>query len=196
MKTNISTTFEVHTADSAPAGSRAALESAQQSLGSIPNLFGVFAESPATLRAYAAVGSILEASSMFTATELQVVLLTASFVNDCEYCVAAHTAIAGASKVSKEVIKSLRDGSEIADARLEALRLFTKAVVERRGWVEGNEVRSFLDAGFTKGHVLEVILGVAFKTLSNFTNHIAATPVDAQFQRFAWSKPEGCRTNR
>ena len=182
--------FEIHTLASAPDDSKPVLEGAKQAFGSIPNLFAVFAESPAAVKAYAELASILGKSSAFTPEELQVVLLTTSFENECEYCMAAHTAIAGMQRVPQDVIKSLRDGTEIADPRLEALRVFTGAVVKERGWVSEQDVRAFLDAGYTKGHLLEVILGVAFKTLSNFTNHVAATPVDAQFQRFAWSRPQ------
>lgn len=182
------TSFQVHTLESAPEQSKHLLTVAKTKFGSIPNLLGVFAESPATLRAYLDLGEALENSSAFDPTELQIVLLTTSFENDCDYCMAAHTAIAGMQKVPQDVIKSLRDGTAIADPKLEALRAFTRAVVQQRGVVSPLEVRAFLAAGYTKRHLLEVIVGVAFKTLSNFTNHVAATPVDAPFQRFAWSK--------
>ncbi len=188
------TTFEVHTIDSAPQESKPVLERAKRSFRSIPNLYGVFAESPAALKAYSDLHSILETSTAFTPAELQVVLLTTSFENDCEYCMAAHTAIAGMQKVPQDVIKSLRDGTEIADPKLEALRAFTRTVVQQRGVVSPLEVRAFLAAGYTKQHLLEVILGVAFKTLSNFTNHVAETPLDAPFQRLAWSKPQVAAT--
>ena len=181
--------FEVHTIESAPELSKPVLEEAQKSFGSIPNLFGVFAESPATLRAYAELGSTLEKSLALDPTELQIVLMTTSFENDCEYCMAAHSAIAGLTRVPQHVIKSLRDGSPLADRRLEALRVFTRAVVQKRGNVTAQDLGAFSDAGYTRRHVLEVILGVSFKTLSNYVNHVAETPVDAAFQRLAWSRP-------
>jgi AhpD family alkylhydroperoxidase len=181
--------FEVHNIESAPERSKPVLEAAQKSFGSIPNLFGVLAESPATVRAYAELGSTLEKSSAFDPTELQVVLMTTSFENDCEYCMAAHSAIAGLSKVPQPVIKSLRDGSPLLDPRLEALRVFTRAVVQKRGEVTAEDIGAFANAGYERRHVLEVILGVSFKTLSNYVNHIAETPVDAPFQRMAWSRP-------
>lgn len=185
------TTFEVHTLDSAPEAARPHLEAAAQAFGAIPNLFGVFAESPALLEAYLEVGRILEKSGSFDATELQVVLLSTSFDSGCTYCVAAHSAIAAGHKVPQDVVRALRDGTPLPNPKLEALRTFTRAVVRERGWVGGDAVRAFLDAGYTRRHVLEVILGVGFKTLSNFTNHVADTPLDRQFQRLAWSRPEG-----
>jgi AhpD family alkylhydroperoxidase len=184
------TTFDVHSTDTAPEASRPHLEKAAAAFGSIPNLFGVFAESPALLEAYLDVGRILEESSSFDATELQVVLLATSFDNGCDYCMAAHSGIAAAHKVPQDVVRSLREGTPIADAKLEALRVFTRAVVQRRGWVPDEEVRAFLDAGYTRRHLLDVILGVGFKTLSNYANHIANTPLDRQFQRLAWSRPD------
>ena len=102
---------------------------------------------------------------------------------------AAHTAIAGMQKVPPDVIRSLRDGTPLDDPQLEALRAFTRAIVEKRGWVSDDDVKAFIDAGYLKRHLLEVILGVGFKTLSNYANHVAETPVDANFQRFAWSSP-------
>jgi AhpD family alkylhydroperoxidase len=184
------TTFEVHTIESAPEQSKPVLAEAKKNFGSIPNLFGVFAESPAILEAYANLGSILEKSTLFDPTELQVVLLTTSFENDCDYCMAAHSAIASMQKVAPDLIQSLRNGAPIQEPKLEALRMFTRAVVQEGGFVPEAELESFFAAGYTKRHVLEVILGVGFKTLSNFANHIAATPLDASFQRFAWSRPE------
>ncbi len=184
------TTFQVHTIESAPEGSQRSLTTAKRKFGSIPNLLGVFAESPAMLRTYLDFGETLENASAFDPTELQIVLLTTSFENDCDYCMAAHSAIAGLQNVPEDVIQSLRDGTPIGDPKLEALRTFARRVVEERGFVAEEDVQSFLAAGYMKRHILEVVLGVGFKTLSNFTNHIAETPLDRQFQKRAWSRPE------
>lgn len=188
------TTFEVHTTESAPAESQPVLAEAKKKLGAIPNLFGMLAESPAILEAYANLGSILEKSALFDSTELQVVLMTTSFENDCQYCMAAHSAIASMQNVPADVVQSLREGTAIADPKLEALHVFTRAVVQQRGMVSLRELEAFLVAGHTKRHVLEVVLGVGLKTLSNYANHIADTPVDAPFQRLAWSRPQATST--
>ncbi len=181
-------TLALHTIESAPAESKPLLEKAQKTYGSIPNLLATFAESPALLQAYMDLGALFDQSTAFDATERQVVLLATSFENDCEYCMAAHTAIAAMQGVPSDVVQSVRDGDLIADAKLQALHAFTRVVVKRRGWVTDDDVQAFLDAGYTKRHVLEVILGVGLKTLSNFTNHVATTPLDEQFQAFAWSR--------
>ncbi len=184
------TTFQVHTIDSAPEESKHLLTAAKETFGSIPNLLGVFAESPAMLQTYLDLGKILESTSAFDPTELQIVLMTTSFENGCDYCMAAHSAIAGLQDVPEDVIQSLRDGTPIRDPRLEALRAFVRTVVEKRGFAAEEDVEAFLAAGYTKRHILEVILGVGFKTLSNFTNHIARTPLDRRFQKRAWSRSQ------
>lgn len=177
--------FKVHTKETAQAKSAEQLAAVGKSLGFIPNLFGVLADSPATLNAYLTMGSIFDQST-FSPTERQVVILAASRVNECRYCMAAHTVVAGMQKVDANVIDALRTDKVIADKKLQALRTFTVAVVEKRGWVNDNDVAAFLAAGYNQGQVLEVILGISFKTISNYVNHIAGTPLDAAFAPKAW----------
>ncbi len=181
--------FTVHTIDTAPADAKPILEKAQKSNGFVPNLYGVFAEAPNVLAAYGEVGERFGQSTL-TAVERNVVWLTNNFENNCHYCVPAHTAIAKSQKVPDDVIEALREGRPIPDAKLEALRQFTVAMIVNRGDVDAGAVQAFLDAGFTKANVLEVILGIAHKVLSNYANHLADTPVDAQFQPFAWTHPQ------
>ena len=83
----------------------------------------------------------------------------------------------------------LRDGGALADPRLEALRQFTVRVLETRGRVPEAEVATFLEAGFTRTHALEVVLGIAVKVMSNYTNSLAGTPLDEEVKR--WAPNEG-----
>ena len=86
------------------------------------------------------------------------------------------------------ITEALRNETALPNARLEALRDFTLSVVRGRGEVDESEVQAFIDAGFTQRQILEVVLGVAQKVMSNYTNHLTRTPVDAPFQPFAWNK--------
>jgi len=181
-------TFPIQTLESAPTGSRAILEGTRKSLGFVPNLLGVFAGAPAALAAYTQLGSIFDTTS-FSPTERQVILLTTSFENECGYCMAAHSTLASMQQVPADVIEALRTGEPLPDPRLEALAGFTRKIVQEAGWVSPAEVRSFLDAGFSQPQVLELLIGVAMKTLSNYTNHISETTVDEAFQPQAWSAP-------
>lgn len=178
--------FDIHTIETADAPAAEMLGDINRAYGFIPNLYGIFAESPSALRAYMTMGKIFDDSS-FSATERQLIILAVSRYNECDYCIAAHTVVAGMQKVPTDVIDSIREDHPINDDRLEALRMFTTAVVEKRGWVSDDDLSAFLAAGFSRAQILEVILGVSFKTLSNYTNHIADTLLDKAFETGAWS---------
>ena len=179
------TNFPVLNLDSAPSNSKPLLQSTQNTFGFIPNLIGVMASSPAVTEAYLSVAKIFAKSSL-TATEQQIVLLTVSHFHECRYCMAAHTAIAGMQNVDTEIVQAIRDNLPISDKKLEVLRLFTKQLVENRGWVNDADIQVFLDVGYKNSQILDILVGVAQKTLSNFTNHIAKTPLDNQFADVAW----------
>ena len=179
--------FKLHTMESAPAGSASALEAVLKSFGFTPNLFTVLAASPSALKAYLQLGQLMEESA-FTPVEQQVIFLATNVENNCAYCVAAHSFVArNVAKVSTETIDALRNAGVLPDAKLNTLAEFTRAVVHKRGWVaDSQEWKDFLAAGYTQQHILEVVLGVAMKTLANYVNHIAETPVDAVFAGEAW----------
>jgi len=182
--------FDVHSKNDAPADSRPILAQAEENYGMVPNLYGVMAENPGTLKAYTEISGAF-AESGLSAAEQQVVAIAASVENGCTYCVAAHSAIsAGQQLFDEATLKALRNGQPLQDDRLEAVRSFTRTVVEKRGWLDDHELSAFLDAGFEKKDVLAVVTGVAMKTLSNFTNHLAETPLDEAFSDFAWEAPE------
>lgn len=181
------TTFTIHNLDSAPAESKPFLQAAKDKFGMVPNLIGLLGEAPNAVEAYLTMSDLFSKSS-FSPTERTVVWLTIIFDNNCDYCMVAHTAIGGMEGVDASVMEAIREGRHLADARLEALRQFTSAMVIDRGWAGAERLEAFFAAGYTQQNVLEVIVGIAHKTLSNYANHIAATPVDAPFQKFTWSK--------
>lgn len=179
--------YTVHSIDTAPAAAKEILTGARKSYGFLPNLLAVMAEAPALVKAYRALSEAFEQTS-FNPSERQVVLLTASYENGCDYCVAAHSVIAGMQQVSGDVVDAIRSGAPIADRKLEALRRFTSAIVVSRGLPSEPELAAFESAGYGRAQVLEVVLGVGMKTLSNYTNHIAGTPLDREFASAAWAK--------
>lgn len=180
--------FEIHSVENAPESARPLLEGAQKKLGFVPNLYRVMAAAPPLLEAYNQLGELWAKTSL-SVVERQLVLLSVSFANECEYCMAAHSAIAAMEKMPEDVRTALRSGAPLPDAKLEALRSYTLKVVQKRGWVDEADVKALLDAGYGQQTVLEVNLGVGYKTLSNYTNHVANTPVDEAFQPFEWSSP-------
>ena len=179
------TNFKVLTADTAPSQAKELLQNTEKNFGFLPNLIGVLANSPALTEAYLTVAGIF-AKSGLNATEQQIVLLTVSHYHECCYCMAAHTAIAGMQNVDNEIIQAIRDNQPLKDQKLQVLRQLTHSLVDNRGWVSETEVQAFLDAGYQQSHLLDILVGVAQKTMSNFTNHIASTPLDDAFEEVAW----------
>lgn len=183
------TDFPVHTVDTAPQASKKLLESTESRVGFIPNLMATMAEAPALLESYVTLGGIF-AKTDLSETERQIILMTNNRLNGCTYCMAAHTTISKRAGVPEDVIHALRTDTPIADTKLEALRQFSIIVNETRGWPSDAQVQDLIAAGYSRQTVLEVVLGTAFKVLSNYTNHIAETDVDAAFSPNAWSDAE------
>ena len=180
--------FEIHTLDSAPDASRALLEDSYKAFGRVPGLHAVMAEAPALLDGYKHLHRVFQQDTSFDKDELTVVWQTINVEHECHYCVPAHTGIAKMMKVDDAISNALRNETPLPNERLEALRTFTLQVVRQRGVVSDADLQAFFEAGFTKRQVLEVVLGVAQKVMSNYTNHLAETPVDAPMQAFSWQK--------
>lgn len=184
--------FRIHTPNSAPDRSKEILAQAQAKYTFVPNLLGVMAEAPALLKAYTTLSGIFDETS-FSTTEKQIVLLTVSHLNDCTYCMAAHSTIAAMQGVPSDVIQALRNDVPIDDIKLEALRTLTHEMAATRGYPSEGSVSAFKAAGYSERQLLEVVLGVGFKTLSNYTNHLAHTPLDDAFKPKQWRK-ESCES--
>jgi AhpD family alkylhydroperoxidase len=127
------------------------------------------------LKAYQTLFALGQTSSLSPA-EQQLVFIAMRAIHGCEYCVAGHTYLGRAAKLDESALQALRNGKPIPAPRLQALRSFAEAVVRERGFVGDVAVDSFLAAGFTKAQVLEVVLIISCKTISNYVNHIAHTP--------------------
>lgn len=181
------TTLTIHTIESAPAGSKPLLEGSVKSFGMLPNLHGVLASSPQTLDAYQKLHQLFMDTS-FNAEELTVVWQGINVEHGCHYCVPAHTGIAHSMKVDPALTEALRNEQPMPNEKLQALYDTTLIIVRNRGHISQVELEQFYAAGYGEQQVLEIILGLSQKIISNYSNHIANTPVDASFKKFAWSK--------
>lgn len=180
------TSFAVHTLESAPAESRPLLEGIRKAFGFVPNLYAVFAESPAALKGALAIAEAFSKSTL-SPTEQQLVALAVSEANDCQFCVAVHSTIAKhAAKADPVLVAATRNREPLPDARLDALVNFTRKLVEQRGFLPDADVETFLRAGYTKAQVIEVLLGVGMKTFNNYMDHLAHVPLNQQFKAEAW----------
>ena len=154
--------------------------------GFVPNLGRSLAPSPNALEAYTTLSKLFEASSLSDA-ERQVVLLTASRFNECEYCTSVHSTTAEKTGLEWPTIEKIRNRESLETPRLEALRSFTEAVLTHDGIVPEDVWTEFTESGFQTAQALEVVLGVTLKTLTNSVNRMIETPLDDQFQKRAWS---------
>ena len=91
-------------------------------------------------------------------------------------------------KVSDEISNALRDETPLPTAKLEALRTFTLQMVRNRGNVTEEQIQTFFAAGYSHRAILDVVLGLAQKTMSNYINHMAQTPVDEVFHPLLWKR--------
>lgn len=161
------------------------LDYAQKQVGFVPNMYRGMAHAPAVLSTYLHGYGLFRKEAGFTPAEQEVVFLAVSAANGCNYCTAAHSMIADKkSGVPADVLEAIRAGRSIPNARLAALYTFTQAMVRTQGMPDEGTVKTFLAAGFDEVKVLYVILGIAVKTLSNFSNHVFATPVDEVFAAY------------
>lgn len=179
--------FTRHTIDSAPEKSKEFLAASNKEMGSVPVLYAVMAESPEILTAYKQLHEQFTATS-FDKDELTVVWQTINVEHECQYCVPAHTAIANMMQVDPLITEALRNKQPLPSEKLQALHEFTLAVVRQRGFVTDAQVSAFFAAGYQQKQVLEVILGLSQKVISNYVNHVAHTSVDPLFKAFAWQK--------
>ncbi len=178
--------FTKHSIDSAPEEAKENLRYAEKAYGFLPNLYRNMAEAPTLFEGYLKLSDIFSKNS-FSETERQIILMTNNRLNDCKYCMSAHTAISKGAGVADDVIEALRNNTPIADAKLEALRQFSAIINETRGNPTDAQIQAMLDAGYTKQNVLEVLVGTSLKILSNYTNHITNTQLDEAFLPTAWS---------
>ncbi len=175
--------FQLHDQKSAPEASQPLLANSVKAFGMIPNLHAVMAESPPLLEAYQTLHTLFQQTS-FNAEELTVVWQTINVEHNCHYCVPAHTGIAHMMKVDNAIIEALRDTTKLPTEKLQALHTTTLALVRNRGILSQDETTTFFEAGYEQRHLLEIVLGISQKIMSNYVNHLGNTPVDDAFKKF------------
>jgi alkylhydroperoxidase family enzyme len=182
--------FTYHTKETAPEASGPLIDTSMANYGFFPTMHQVMAEAPATYRAYLETFRIFAEETTLSPLEQQIVMMTSNYENRCHYCTAGHSMLMGMAKMPADIIEALREGTPIADSKLEELRSFTRDLLLTRGHVGDARLVQFLDAGYSKRQALEVLTGLATKLLSNFTNALAHTELDAPVKPLAWIHPD------
>lgn len=181
--------FPSHDLETAPEGSKPLLENSQKAFGRLPGLHKVMAESPQVLEGYQVLHKLFTETA-FDADELTVVWQAINVEHECHYCVPAHTGIAKRMKVSDDIIEALRNETPLPSPKLEALRTFTVQMLRQRGNVFDAQIEDFFAAGYGHRAVLDIILGLSQKVMSNYINHIAETPLDEVVKPMAWERSD------
>jgi uncharacterized peroxidase-related enzyme len=164
---------------------KAVLDQAVRSVGFLPNMYANMVNAPAVLSTYLHGYALFRSESGLTAAEQEVVFLAVSQANGCDYCTAAHSMIADKkSGVPADVLQAIRTGRMIPNRRLSALYALTAEMVRTQGRPGTAALHAFLEAGFQELDILYIVLAIAVKTLSNYSNHAFATPVDAVFSAY------------
>lgn len=179
--------FPAHTVETAPDEVRPAMQAMQQRMGFIPSMAAKFAEAPSLLMGYRTLEPFFDKTS-FDPTERLVVYLAASYRHNCDFCMSAHSWAARQQDIDEDVITALREGRSLSNAKLEALRVFVAVMLEKRGAVSDEDKRDFFEAGYSPRQALEVILGLALKTMTNYTNALARTPPNPEFGNALWER--------
>src|SRR5262245_28181311 len=179
-------TYPIHTIETAPDGSRSALQGLQDAFGLIPNLAATMANSPPLVNSFvAAFGQYARGS--LNGGERQVLLLSNAVANSSPWAVAFHSTMALTEGVNPPDVEAIRRGELPRDRRLAALSALTRALIEKRGHLDLFEAEAFTAAGFDDNQLLEVITGVAISALANLTANITRPPLEEPFQAQAWT---------
>lgn len=181
-RTHYTTDLPIQSVESAPPAGAKLLAGAQEKLGFVPNMYGAMANLPALLQTYQVGYAGFRETAGFRPDEQETVFLAISYENGCTYCLAAHSMLGEKmSQVPADSLEALREGRELPDPRLNALATFTRHLVRSGGRPGEAEVAAFREAGFEEVQILGIVLALAVKTVSNYSNHLFATPVDEAF---------------
>ncbi|WP_421796774.1 carboxymuconolactone decarboxylase family protein [Haliscomenobacter sp.] len=169
------THFNVPTRDQVSANNQAIFDNLQKNLGFVPNLYATFALNETALADYLALQN---RKSTLRAKEREVINLVVSQVNECLYCLSAHTALGKMHGFSEDQILEIRTGEVTFDAKLDALAKFAKDLTIKRGKPSPESIERLLAAGYTQANVVDIIIVIGDKIISNFLHGVTQIPID------------------
>lgn len=149
----------------------------QAKLGVVPNMMRTMGNSPAVLEGYLNLSGALSHGKLSAKTG-ELLALTVSESNSCDYCVAAHTFIGEKLlKADAQVLHDARTGNS-ADAKTSAILQFAKTLVRKNGLVSNEDVQAIKNAGASEAEIAETVAHVALNVLTNYFNNTANTQID------------------
>lgn len=169
------TSFNVPTREEVSETNQAIFDVLKGKLGFVPNLYATFAHSQNALSSYIAFQN---AKSSLNAKSREVINLVVSEVNNCKYCLAAHTALGQMVGFTSEQILEIRSGTAGFDPKLDALAKLTRNIAVARGHGDAAQVDAFFAAGWTKENLIDAIVVIGDKVISNYLHSTTKVPVD------------------
>lgn len=169
------TIINVPTRDDVSPNNQAIFDTLKSSLGTVPNLYATLAHSEYALANYLAFQN---GKSSITGKAREVVNLVVSQVNACEYCLAAHTVIGKMNGFTYEQILEIRSGKASFDAKLNALARLVRSIAVNRGHADQALVEAFFSAGWTKENLVDAIVVIGDKIVTNYLHGTTRVPVD------------------
>lgn len=167
--------IHVPTRDDVSPANQALFDQLEKGLGKVPNLYATLALSEHALASYLALQN---ARSSIRGPAREVVNLVVSQVNGCAYCLAAHTVIGGLVGFTPEQMLEIRRGRAPWDARLDALAQLVKSIASERGHADPAGLEAFFAAGWTAGNLVDTIVTIGDKTITNYLHATTQVPVD------------------
>jgi AhpD family alkylhydroperoxidase len=168
-------TISVPTREEVSPANQGLFDNLAKAIGKVPNLYAVYAHSENALGTYLGLSN---AKTSLRAKEKEVVNLVVSQVNGCDYCLAAHTAISKMQGFTDEQILEIRRTSISFDTKLDALAKLAKSITENKGHADAQLLENFYAAGYNEGSLIDVVIVVGDKTITNYIYALTNVPID------------------
>ena len=175
MTTTEKRTFTVPAKAEVSETNQAIFDNLHKMVGFVPNLYAYFAKKETALNDYL---GLQNRKSTLRAKEREIINLVTSQVNGCRYCQSAHTAFGKMNGLTEEEILEVRKGAASFDSKLDALVKFTFSVVENRGRATEESKEAFFAAGYTEANMIDVVIVVGDKTISNYIHNLTNIEID------------------
>ena len=152
------------------------LDQVKKKIGMIPNLYQHIAHSPNVLKGIIDFGNALNNGEL-NKREVQAIDLVISEENECQYCLAAHTAVAKMLGFTEEDTIKLRKAT-IDDPKLRALTQLAKEILNRKGFPSEKLINNFFSAGYSKAALVELIGHISNMIFNNYIDHLSEPEID------------------
>jgi uncharacterized peroxidase-related enzyme len=148
----------------------------QGAFGATPNMFKAVANSTAALKSmWGSFGAL--GGGVIGAKLGEQIAVAIADRNECDYCLAAHTALGRKAGASAEEMSAAQAGQS-ADPKTAAALRFATAIVNNRAQIGDEDVAALRQAGFDDEAIVEIMAHVALNLFTNYVNVALQVPVD------------------